>query len=114
MTGPWAAGENEGGGPGTGGPGRGFGERATNDDDGTVNPNNKTRANNQDAAQGPIIASWHIQGDQIKGEATRSVGEVVQEKRTQAAQAVTDNDIPKKYDASIQKYYNEFAKPEAK
>jgi len=114
MAGPWAPGEKDGAGAGTGGPGRGFGERATDDDDGSVNPNNKTRANNPDASGGPIIASWHIQGDHIKGEATKSVGETVQAKRAQAAQAVTDNDIPKKYDASIQKYYNEFAKPEAK
>jgi len=109
-TSPWGPGGlTDGIGQGTGGAGRGFGERPTADDDGTTKTN-KTRANNPDAPDAPIIASWHIQGDQIKGEATQSVGDVVQTKREQAAQAVTDNDIPKKYDGAIQKYYNEFAK----
>jgi len=111
-------GGQSGGGAGRGQQGSGMGEGLGSGERPTADPTNvslnQTRVDNQENSQAPIIGNWHIQGDQVKGEATQTVGEVIQAKREQAAQAVNDNDIPKKYDASIQKYYNEFAKPESK
>jgi hypothetical protein len=88
-------------GPGTGGPGTGFGPRGTAGDDTSTQ---RTRLKNK-PGQGPVIASWYFQESQIKGEAKRDFTEVVQAARDGAAEAISDNEIPRKYEEAIKKYF---------
>jgi len=55
--------------------------------------------------QGPAIASWYFQESQIKGEAKREFTEVVQAARDGAAAAISDNEIPRKYEEAIKNYF---------
>ncbi len=88
-------------GPGTGGPGTGYGPRGTAADDTSTQ---RTRLKNK-PGQGPVIASWYFQESQIKGEAKRDFTEVVQAARDGAAEAISDNEIPRKYEEAIKKYF---------
>jgi len=88
-------------GPGTGGPGKGYGPRGTAADDTSTQ---RTRLKNK-PGQGPVIASWYFQESQIKGEAKRDFTEVVQAARDGAAEAISDNEIPRKYEEAIKKYF---------
>ena len=67
---------------------------------------NKTRVENQ-AKKGPIIASWHFKGAQAKGQASREVTHVVQAARDRAAESISENRIPRRYESSIKKYFSE-------
>ena len=102
----WQAGAADGQGSGTGGPGRGNGHRDTSPDAKTNTT--KTRVENPAGSQGPIIASRYIKGAQVKGEAAKKLSDVVQAAKDSAAQAITDNQIPKKYEGPIKKYYGQF------
>jgi hypothetical protein len=64
----------------------------------------KTRSQSK-VKEGPIIASWYFQGSQIKGEAKRDFTEVLQAARDEAAEAVSENEIPRKYEEPIKKYF---------
>ena len=88
-------------GPGTGGPGVGYGPRGTAADDTSTQ---RTRLKNK-PGQGPAIASWYFQESQIKGEAKRDFTEVVQAARDGAAAAISENEIPRKYEEAIKKYF---------
>ena len=88
-------------GPGTGGPGVGYGPRGMAEDDTSTQ---RTRLKNK-PGQGPAIASWYFQESQIKGEARREFTEVVQAARDGAAEAISDNEIPRKYEEAIKKYF---------
>ncbi|MHC4203985.1 MAG: hypothetical protein ACYSTT_04995 [Planctomycetota bacterium] len=88
-------------GPGTGGPGVGYGPRGMAADDTSTQ---RTRLKNK-PGQGPAIASWYFQESQIKGEARREFTEVVQAARDGAAAAISDNEIPRKYEEAIKKYF---------
>ncbi|MHC4324041.1 MAG: hypothetical protein ACYSUX_07190 [Planctomycetota bacterium] len=88
-------------GPGTGGAGVGFGPRGTAADDTSTQ---RTRLKNK-PGQGPAIASWYFQESQIKGEAKRDFTEVVQAARDGAAAAISENEIPRKYEEAIKKYF---------
>ncbi|MHC4564313.1 MAG: hypothetical protein ACYTE3_00990, partial [Planctomycetota bacterium] len=72
--GPFAEGDSSRPGPGTGGPGIGYGPRMTDDSGATATKRVKT---NNKPGQGPVIASWYFKESQIKGEATRDLTEVV-------------------------------------
>ena len=98
-------------GGGTGGPGRGYGPRDTAEG-GTANFK-KTRVNNK-AAKGPIIASWYFKGPQIKTEARREFADVVQASKDGAAEAISENQIPRKYEESIKRYFGQLAESAAK
>ncbi|MCP4455740.1 MAG: hypothetical protein GY809_30135, partial [Planctomycetes bacterium] len=65
---------------------------------------------------GPVVASWYFQGEQIKGQATRSYSEVIQEAGAAASEAINDNTIPRKYDNAIKAYFGQMEenKPEAR
>ena len=91
-------------GPGTGGPGRGYGPRATDEDGQTATK--KTKVQNKDG-QGPIVASSYFKGTQIKGEAKRDFTEVVQAGRDSAAEAISENQIPRKYAESVKRYFGQ-------
>ncbi len=102
----WQSGPAEDQGSGTGGPGRGNGQRDISPDAKTNTT--KTHVDNPAGSKGPIIASRYIKGAQVKGEAAKKLSDVVQAAKDSAAQAITDNTIPKKYEGPIKKYYGEF------
>ena len=99
--GPFSEGTSDQGGPGTGGPGMGYGPRGTAGGDTSTQ---STRLKNK-PGQGPVIASWYFQESQIKGEAKRDFTEVVQAARDGAAAAINENEIPRKYEDAIKKYF---------
>ena len=109
--GPFAEGSSEKFGPGTGGPGRGYGPR-TSDDDGETSTK-KTRVKNK-SGEGPIVASWYFKGAQVKGQAKRDFSEVVQAGRDSAAEAISENQIPRKYEESVKKYFGQLAESSSK
>lgn len=88
-------------GPGTGGPGKGYGPRGTAAEDTSTQ---KTRLKNN-PGQGPAIASWYFQESQIKGEAKREFSQVVQAARDGAAAAISENEIPRKYEDALKQYF---------
>jgi len=99
--GPFMEGSSDRSGPGTGGPGVGYGPRGTAIDNTSTQ---STRLKNK-PGQGPAIASWYFQESQIKGEAKRDFTEVVQAARDGAAAAISENEIPRKYEEAIKKYF---------
>jgi hypothetical protein len=99
--GPFGEGQSNRSGPGTGGPGMGYGPRGTEAGDTSTQ---RTRLKNK-PGQGPVIASWYFQESQIKGEAKRDFTQVVQSARDSAAAAISENEIPRKYEEAIKKYF---------
>jgi len=110
---PWRAGEGNRRGPGSGGPGQGFGAVASDTEGQT---GNKTTRAKGKAGEGPIIASWYFKDMQIKGQSRRTFSEVVQAGRATAAEAITDNEIPRKYEGAVKDYFTqlEASAPEPK
>lgn len=102
--GPFMEGLSDKYGSGTGGPGMGYGPRSI-DETGETSTK-KTRLKNE-PGQGPVIASWYFKASQVKGEAQRDYSEVVQAGRDSAAEAISDNRIPRKYEESIKKYFGQ-------
>jgi len=100
--GPFSEGLAKGYGAGTGGPGSGYGPRSI-DEDGQTSTK-KTRVKSK-GSQGPVIASWYFKGMQVKGEAKRAFAEVVQAGRDRAAESISENQIPRKYEDSVKKYF---------
>jgi len=98
---PFMEGSSDWSGPGSGGPGAGYGPRGTAADDTSTQ---RTRLKNK-PGQGPVIASWYFQESQIKGEAKRDFTEVVQAARDGAAAAISENEIPRKYEEAIKNYF---------
>jgi hypothetical protein len=98
----FSEGPNKGPGPGTGGPGQGYGLRGYEDDG--SNASKTTRVTNK-TGDGPVIASWYVKGTQIKGEAKRDFSRVVQAGRDSASEAITENEIPRKYEQAIKDYF---------
>ncbi|MBN2271301.1 MAG: hypothetical protein JXN61_11845 [Sedimentisphaerales bacterium] len=56
--------------------------------------------------EGPVIASWYFKGTQVKGEARRELSEVVQAGRDAAAEAINENEIPRKYQEAVKNYFS--------
>jgi len=100
--GPWAEGLALRSGPGTGGPGRGYGPRTTGDEEETSTA--KTRVKSK-TKRGPIIASWYFKGPQIKGESRRELEGAVQAAKDRASEAVSEHRIPKKYETPVKTYF---------
>ena len=100
---PFGEGQSNRSGPGTGGPGMGYGPRGTEGGDTSTQ---RTRLKNN-PGQGPVIASWYFQESQIKGEAKRDFTQVVQAARDNAAAAISENEIPRKYEEAIKKYFGD-------
>jgi len=63
---------------------------------------------------GPIIASWYFHDSQVKGEAKRDFTEVIQSGRDIAAEAISENEIPRKYEDAIKKYFGGLEQPDTK
>ena len=57
--------------------------------------------------KGPIVASWTFRDMQVKGEARRAFAEVVQAGRARAAEAVSENQIPRRYEDAVKAYFNQ-------
>ena len=102
--GPFQEGLSDRYGPGTGGPGRGYGPRASDEDGQTSSK--KTRIKNKNG-QGPVVASWYFKGTQVKGQAKRDFSEVIQAGRDSAAEAISENQIPRRYEESVKKYFGQ-------
>jgi hypothetical protein len=102
--GPWQEGWSDRMGAGSGGPGRGFGPR--NSDTAGQTANKATRSKNA-SGEGPVIASWYFKDTQVKGEARRDFTEVVQAGRANAAEAISENQIPRKYEDAVKKYFGQ-------
>lgn len=54
-----------------------------------------------------MIASWYFKESQIKGQAKREYSEVIQAGRDSAAEAITENEIPRRYEDAIKKYFGQ-------
>jgi hypothetical protein len=61
---------------------------------------------------GPIVASWYFKDSQVKGEARRSFSEVVQAGRASAAEAISENQIPRRYEGAVKEYFSQLAESE--
>lgn len=59
--------------------------------------------------QGKPIASWYFKDTQVKGEARRGFAEVVEAGRASAAEAITENEIPRRYEGPVKEYFNQLA-----
>jgi hypothetical protein len=56
---------------------------------------------------GPVVASWYFRDAQVKGEAQRTFTEVVQAGRASAAEAISENQIPRRYEDAVKTYFNQ-------
>jgi hypothetical protein len=101
---PWQAGQANRQGSGSGGPGQGFGPR---DGDTEGQTGNKTTRAKGEAGEGPVIASWYFKDMQVRGQARRSFSEVVQAGRASAAEAISENEIPRKYEDAVKEYFSQ-------
>ncbi len=59
--------------------------------------------------EGPPIASWYFKDTQVKGEVRRGFAEVVEAGRASAAEAITENEIPRRYEGPVKEYFNQLA-----
>ena len=100
--GPWRPGDSNRNGSGTGGPGKGFGPVDKDADGQTTTKATKLR--NQDR-QGQIVASWYFKGEQIKGESSKELDQMIQAAKDNAAEAISDNEIPRRYEESVKIYF---------
>jgi hypothetical protein len=100
--GPFSEGSNQGFGPGTGGPGQGYGPRGYDDSGQTATK--QTKVTNK-PGQGPVVASWYFKGAQVRGEARRDFARVIQAGRDSAAEAISENEIPRKYEEAVKNYF---------
>jgi hypothetical protein len=101
---PWQEGSSNRFGSGSGGPGMGFGPRDSDTEGQTGTKATRTR---NASGEGPVIASWYFKDTQVKGEARRDFTEVIQAGRSSAAEAISENEIPRKYEDAVKKYFGE-------
>jgi hypothetical protein len=108
AVGLWIPGESEDTGNGGGGVGRGFGQRAVGpaEDVGVK----KTGVQNKPTKDGEVVASWLFKGPQAKGVSKRELSTVVRAAKDAAAEAITDNKIPRKYENAVKKYFGQLDK----
>jgi len=101
--GPWRSGQSNKSCNGSGGPGRG---NALVDKDADGNTNTKATKVQNKSGEGQIVASWYFKGEQIKGQSSKELGEMVQAAKENAAESISDSEIPKRYEDSVKKYFN--------
>ncbi|HNS21525.1 MAG TPA: hypothetical protein PKH24_13560 [Sedimentisphaerales bacterium] len=68
---------------------------------------NKTAKAPSRPDSGPAVASWYFKDAQIKGEVQRTFAEVVQAGRDSAAEAISENQIPRRYEDAVKAYFNQ-------
>lgn len=59
--------------------------------------------------RGPIVAGWTFRDMQVKGEARRAFAQAVQAGRARAAEAISENRIPRRYEEAVKAYFNQLA-----
>jgi hypothetical protein len=69
----------------------------------------KAMVQNKDQ-KGPTVASWYFKGTQVKGEAQREFSEVIQAGRDSAAEAISENQIPRRYEEAVKTYFGRLEK----
>jgi hypothetical protein len=57
-----------------------------------------------------VVASWYFRDTLVKGEAQRAFSEVVQAGRASAAEALSDNQMPRRYEEAVKAYFNQLEK----
>ncbi|MCX5643292.1 MAG: hypothetical protein NTZ17_01205 [Phycisphaerae bacterium] len=102
--GEWKIGPGGGQGDGIG---LSTGDHAITSDPLTANKAAKAPSRTDD---GPIVASWYFRDTQVKGEAQRTFAEVVQAGRASAAEALSANQIPRRYEEAVKAYFNQLEK----
>ena len=102
CTGPWKEGVSKKYGSGTGGPGRGFGARGKDSDGETNTKGTKVKSKSNG---GQVVASWYFKGEQVKGESSKQLNQVIETARDNAAEAISENDIPRRYEESVKNYF---------
>jgi len=107
--GEWMEGLNFEFGPGTGGPGRGWGARQSDDSGNTATLQTRTKTK---TGEGPMIASWMFDGPQIKGESRRELEQLAETSETSVSEAISEGEIPRKYETTIKKYFGALKKKE--
>ena len=107
----WKEGESNRRGAGTGGPGQGYGARESDKDGQTGTTSTRVQG---PSGNGPAVASWYVKGSQIKGEAKKEFGQAVSAGSTAAQEAISDNQIPRKYEEAVKKYFGQLEKVGAK
>jgi hypothetical protein len=101
---PWKEGDSKKRGSGSGGAGQGQGYRDSDADGQTATKSARVQG---PSGSGPAVASWYFKGSQIKGEAKRDFSQAVQSGNASAEEAISDNQIPKKYEDSVKKYFGQ-------
>ncbi len=99
-------GQGGGIGPGIGTSGTGYGPPG---EDPGWKASEKIRVQNKTGG-GPIIASWYFNDAQVKGEAKRDFTQVIQAARDGAAEAINENEIPRKYEDAVKTYFSQVEK----
>ena len=100
--GEWEAGDPLGQGPGTGRPGIGYGPRPSDDRGDFGLEATKLTVPNKG---GPAVASWYFKGPQVVGESGQKLTGIIQASRDAAAEAINENEIPRKYEGPVKKYF---------
>lgn len=102
--GPWSEGSSQKISQGSGGPGKGYGPRDSDEAGDVALQSERVTGPTGDA---PPIASWYFKGPQVKGESKVEMKAVVQAGKDAAAEAITEHQIPRKYEGAIQQYFGE-------
>ena len=100
---PWSEGDPTNMGPGSGGPGISTGSERASDDEGDFNT--KKEKVNTKSQPGPVIASWYFKDMQVEGESKLTLSDVIQAGRDSAAEAISENEIPRRYEEAIKSYF---------
>ncbi|MBI9016640.1 MAG: hypothetical protein JEZ07_05190 [Phycisphaerae bacterium] len=104
-------GQGKGDGAGPGGIGRGYGERESDTSGQVATKNTKLENESKD---GPAVASWYFKGQQVKGKAQLGYSEAVQAGRDNAAEAISDNKVPRRYEQTVKNYFGNLEKQQPK
>lgn len=66
-----------------------------------------TRSTTRSDGRDPVVATWYFQEAPIRGEAQQTFKEVVQAGRAEAAEAISENQIPRRYEGAVKAYFND-------
>ncbi|MBN2211935.1 MAG: hypothetical protein JW709_11115 [Sedimentisphaerales bacterium] len=93
-----------------GGQGEGIGlapgSGATDNEFFDVNATKSAKTKSQ-VQEGPIVATWYFKDEQVKGEAHQDFSTVVEAAQSEAADAIAENRIPKKYEKAVKQYFGQ-------
>ena len=93
--------------PGTGGPGRGYGGRDSDDSGSTALQKTQTKTK---TGQGQMIAGWMFDGPQVRGESRLQLDQMVDDAQDSVSEAITENEIPRKFETAIKNYFGALKK----